>query len=256
MSGPSPRTVAYGPHPDQVGDLYQNDRPGPTLLCLLHGGFWRMPYDRHELAPAALDLCRRGHSVWNLEYRRVGAPGVAWPTPGEDVLAAIDHVRTLARQGDAPRWTSIVLIGHSAGGHLALWGAAESARRSGAAGGVTVVAAIGLAPITDLVATYDAGLGSGSVHGLMGGSPTDRQELYRSASPRARLPIDVPMLLIHGSDDDAVPVEQSRAFVHAARNAGDQAELLEVAGGAHMDHIDPESRSHAALCDWLLRSAI
>jgi len=256
MTGSPARTIAYGPHPDQVGELYESARAGSTLLCLLHGGFWRMPYDRHELEPIARDLHGRGYSVWNVEYRRVGIPGGGWPTPGADVMAAIDHVRELDREGPTRRWSSIALIGHSAGGHLALWAAAESARLGLVSSDLPLVAVVGLAPITDLLAAFEARLGAGAVAGLLGGSPAECPQEYRTASPRARLPIDVPILLIHGTADDAVPIGQSRAFVDAARIAGDQAELLEVAGADHMAHIDPASESHAALCDWLLRSAI
>lgn len=242
MTGSSAPTISYGPHPDQVGDLYDSGRPGP-LLCLLHGGFWRMPYDRQELDPIARDLHTRGYSVWNLEYRRVGSPGVAWPTPGLDVLAAIDHAPELRTAGGAPRWTRVVLIGHSAGGHLALWAAAERA----------VHIAIGLAPITDLDSAYRERLGSGAVAALLGGSPEERRDAYAAASPRARLPLGTPSLIIHGTEDTAVPIDQSRAFVAAGRAAGDRAELLEITGAEHMAHLDPASPSHAALCRSLSR---
>src|SRR5882757_8094412 len=96
------RTIAYGPSPDQVGDLYLprhagHRTAGPVrVVCLLHGGFWRMPYGRDHIAPIALDLAERGFAVWNLEYRRVGTAGGGWPGTLQDVGAGIDHLTTRA----------------------------------------------------------------------------------------------------------------------------------------------------------------
>ena len=108
------RTFQYGTDASQVGDLYLPSPPRPAVVCLLHGGFWRMPYSREEMTPIAEDLVRRGFAVWNLEYRRVGAPGGGWPGTFEDVVAGIDHLATLAAEGADLDLDRIQVAGHSA----------------------------------------------------------------------------------------------------------------------------------------------
>ena len=136
------RTIAYGPSPDHVGDLYlprraphrdghRNAGPAP-VIALLHGGFWRMPYSRDHIAPIAVDLADRGFAVWNLEYRRVGAAGGGWPGTLQDVGAGIDHLATLAQDGAPVDLDRVTVVGHSAGGHLALWSAHRDLARTAA----------------------------------------------------------------------------------------------------------------------------
>jgi acetyl esterase/lipase len=113
-------------------------------VCLLHGGFWRMPYGRDEMDAIARDLAARGFAVWNLEYRRVGAPGGGWPGTLDDVGAGIDHLATLVGEGVNLDLERVAVVGHSAGGQLALWSASRASPR------VRVAAAAGLAPVADL----------------------------------------------------------------------------------------------------------
>src|SRR5688572_18692450 len=118
-----PHTFNYGRDDQQAGDLSLPGAARPPVVCLLHGGFWRMPHGRAELAPIARDLCTRGFAVWNLEYRRVGAPGGGWPGTLQDVGAGIDHLATLAADGIGLDLDRVAVVGHSAGGQLALWSA-------------------------------------------------------------------------------------------------------------------------------------
>lgn len=232
------RTLAYGPHPDQVGDLHlagERDRP---LVVLFHGGFWRMPYGRDELTAVIADLATRGHSVFNAEYRRVGVAGGGWPGTGEDAVAALEFASSLEVDRVRPAAAGIIVAGFSAGGHLALWAASELVRR----GELCVHRVIGLAPVADLEAAAAAGLGNNAVQGFLGGDPSR----YRDASPRARLPLGVPQVIIHGTADSAVPIALSRGYVAAAQEAGDDLELVEVPGGGHLDHLDPGSAAHRA----------
>src|ERR1700678_3386874 len=124
------RTVPYGPSRVQVGDLYLPDAPRPPVVCLLHGGYWRMPYGRRYIAPVALDLVSRGFAVWSLEYRRVGGVGGGWPGTLQDVGAGIDHLATLAAEGVDVDLARVTAIGHSAGGQLALWCAQRDSNRA------------------------------------------------------------------------------------------------------------------------------
>src|ERR1700730_7910727 len=125
------RTVSYGQSRDQVGDLYLPDAPSPPVICLVHGGFWRLIYNRSYIAPVAVELARRGFAVWSLEYRRVGAAGGGGPGTLGDVRAGIDHLATLAEEGIDLDLARIATVGHSAGGQLALWCAKHGAFGAG-----------------------------------------------------------------------------------------------------------------------------
>jgi acetyl esterase/lipase len=257
------QTHAYGPSADHVGDLYMPQRQSlerdlkradtPPVICLLHGGFWRLPWGRDHLTAIALDLALRGFAVWNLEYRRVGTPGGGWPGTLLDVSAGIDHLAVLARDYslDLER---VTVVGHSAGGHLALWAAKRGARGPVCQPTkVRIAAAVGLAPVADLRLAHELGCGNGAVENFMGGSPEKLPEPYRTASPEALLPLGAPQLLIHGSGDEDVPVEISRRYARAARAAGDDIDYVELSDAGHMDFADPKTAAHAALCEWLTR---
>jgi dipeptidyl aminopeptidase/acylaminoacyl peptidase len=149
----------------------------------------------------------------------------------------------------------VITVGHSAGGQLALCAAAEAAKRDRPAPAVSVAAAVGLAPLADLARAHDEALGGGAVAAFLGGSPAEHPDRYRSASPRARLPLRVPQLIMHGTADDAVPIEHTRAYVRAARESGDSVELIELPDTGHMPYLDPASSAHATLCRWLAGTA-
>jgi dipeptidyl aminopeptidase/acylaminoacyl peptidase len=184
-----------------------------------------------------LDLAARGWVAWNLEYRRVGDDGGGWPHTFDDVRAGID---ALVAVDDLPR-ARVVAIGHSAGGHLALWAAGESE---------AVTGAVSLAGVTDLIDAHHRGLSSDATGSLLGGSPVEVPDRYAAASPMARLPIGVPMLLVHGDADENVPVEQSERFARAAAAAGDEVELF-AGPFDHFDVIDPGGHSWPRVLNWL-----
>jgi acetyl esterase/lipase len=209
-----------------------------------------MPYGRDQMTSIAQDLAHRGHAVWNLEYRRLGASTGGWPGTFDDVIAGIEHLARLASAGIDLDLDRIITVGHSAGGQLALWSAARNRGKR-----IRIRAAVGLAPVADLVRAYELGLGGGAVAELLGGAPTDQAERYHAASPRAMLPLNVPQLVIHGTADDVVPVEIARSYTQAARVAGDRVELVELPGTGHMEYLDPSSTAHAALCEWLARES-
>jgi acetyl esterase/lipase len=215
-----------------------------------------MPYGRDQMTAIARDLARRGFAVWNLEYRRLGTSTGGWPGTFDDATAGIGHLARLAAGGVDLDLDRVAVVGHSAGGHLALWSAARERREGpgGAAERVLIRAAVGLAPVADLVRAHELGLGGGAVAELLGGTPTGQAARYQAASPRAMLPLGVTQLVIHGVEDDVVPVEMARSYTRAARIAGDRVDLLELSGTGHMDFLDPASAAHAALCDFLRRA--
>ena len=131
---------AYGPGADRFGELWRPAGDGPwPVVVLLHGGFWRAQRTLELMRPLAADLAGRGFAAWNLEYRRVGQPGGGWPGTCEDVAAGLDHLARLAGREplDLDR---LVVAGHSAGGHLALWSAARAGLPAGAPGAGPLVA--------------------------------------------------------------------------------------------------------------------
>ena len=215
------------------------DPAGPLLAVFVHGGFWRARYAADTIAPLA-EACAASDPypwVWNLEYPRVGMPGGGWPGTARAVGAAVGAAVEAA--GGRP----VVVIGHSAGGHLALWAAGEQARAAGVAGGAGPAAVVSLAGVCDLRAAL--GLSNGAVRDFAGGAPDDA--FYAAASPVERLPLGVPALLIHGDADENVPIEQSRAYAAAARAAGDDCELIELPGAEHFEVVDPAGRAWPVL---------
>jgi len=249
---PPARQVAYGDHPDQVGNLHlpaRGDGPWPAIV-LVHGGFWRFGWDRTLMTPLARDLAGRGFAVWNIEYRRVGQEGGGWPGTLEDVAAAADAAAGLDRVDPARVFT----VGHSAGGHLALWLAARHRIPGGAPGAAPRVhpcGAVSQAGVADLVAGAGAWLGNGACQALLGGSPGEVPDRYAAASPATLLPVGVPQLLVHGGRDDLVPPSQSRDYAAAARAAGDPVDLVELPDADHFDVIEAGDPAWAAVVAWL-----
>ncbi|MFB7636047.1 alpha/beta hydrolase family protein [Streptomyces sp. NPDC056149] len=219
------RTVSYGPHPDQVVDLYGRWPGAGPLVVLLHGGFWRAAYDRHHLSPCAAELARHGVPVALAEYRRVGAGGGA-PQTFQDVPAAVAAAADAgALPGAGPR--EVVLVGHSAGGHLALLAAARP--------GTPVTEVIAVAPVADLARAHELGLSAGAVAGLLGTGPGFAGRLA-AADPVRHPPAGVPVTLLHGTADPDVPVDLSRRYAAAHPSA---TALRELPGAGHFAALTP-----------------
>jgi 3-dehydroquinate dehydratase type II len=249
----TPLISSYGPTEDQVGDLLVPHGPGPhPIVVLIHGGFWRDRWTRDTMSGPAVDLLRRGWATWNLEYHRVGTGG-GWPMTFEDISAGIDHLAVLA--GSHPiDLGRVVAVGHSAGGHLALWSAARprlSNHTPDLEPAVPVGAVVALAPVSDLEMAYEQQLGDDAVPAFLRRTPRDGIERYQAASPRRLLPLGVPQILIHGTDDSQVPIEMSRRYAAAATAAGDALTYLELDGVDHMPLIDPHSPAWTAIVEQL-----
>jgi acetyl esterase/lipase len=245
QSAPKPdATVPYGPGPDQVIDLMRPRGPQTALVVMIHGGFWRAAFDRTHLGLLSDDLTRAGYAVALPEYRRVGQDTGGWPGTFDDIAAALDALPRLAPENGVST-DHIVLAGHSAGGHLALWAAAR--HRLGAdtrwhtARNPALRGVVSLAGCCDLALCSEWELGDRAVHGLLGGPPAEQPHRYAQADPAALPPLGVPTQLVHGTSDDRVPVEMSRHYARQARAAGDAVELHEVPGADHFDVIDPRS---------------
>jgi acetyl esterase/lipase len=287
---PPDQVLRYGPGPDQVADLrlppsraVGDTGRAPVLVLLLHGGFWRAAYDRKHVGPLAAALAAENFVVCTPEYRRTGQPGGGWPGTFDDVAAAVDRLPGLVRSAGAAAGAGwrVILAGHSAGGHLALWsagrhrlsadspwhrvpgaagtggasdvsgaGVAEVAGIAGVAGvrGVAGVAGVvALAPVSDLAACYRAGLDDDAAGALLGGGPGEQPDRYAVADPARLVPLGAPVRIVHGTADDRVPSAMSRSFAARARSAGDDVRLAELAGGGHFDVIDPLSAAWPAV---------
>jgi acetyl esterase/lipase len=209
------------------------------VAILIHGGSWQAKYGRWVLRLVAADLVRRGVAVWNIGYRRVGrGEGGGWPATFDDVGAAID---ALASVDDARLdLGAVVLAGHSAGGQLALW----AASRSDSAVPVARVAA--LAAVCDMSKADIA-------RDVLGGSPAQVPERYDAVDPIRRVPLAMPVLLVHGADDGTVPVQRSREYAAAARAAGGEVDLVEPPATSHRAFVDPRSQGWRIAAEWILK---
>jgi acetyl esterase/lipase len=232
-------TYRYGGEAEQFADLRLPAGGGPhPLVVLIHGGGWKHRWQRDLMAPIAVDLAQRGFASWNVEFRRVGGGG-GWPTTFDDLRAAIDAVAAVDEAGllDLQR---VCFLGHSSGGHLALWAAADGQTR------VRPALVVAIAAVTDLVEAWRRQLvgGENIVLGLLGGTPTEVPERYAAASPAAMLPLGMPQLLVQGLRD-YIPdlVDLNRSYARAARAAGDDVELVEL---PDVEHLEPVESSSAA----------
>jgi acetyl esterase/lipase len=240
----------YGERQEQWLSVTTADERARGTAVLIHGGFWRAPYDATLMEPLAADLRKRGWSVANLEYRRIDAERpVGYPAVLEDVvrgLAAIVTADVVTRP--------LVTIGHSAGGQLALW--AASAAASGFCAGVSlpkIDAVVSQAGVVDLYAAADAQLGRDAVRALLGGGPAEQPARYASACPLRQLPLGVPQLLVHGRSDEHVPCEMSERYARAACEQGDAATVLALDEVGHFEHLDPRLEPWRRTIDWLER---
>ncbi|MET9292785.1 alpha/beta hydrolase fold domain-containing protein [Streptomyces sp. NPDC003077] len=265
---PPDGTLTYGPHPDQVVDLYEappdprtrpqgdgsppdpaDDGPPPAaapLLVLLHGGFWRVAYDRRYLSPAAAALAREGWPVALVEYRRVGGGG-GWPRTYQDVRAALAAL--------AGRGRPLVLVGHSAGGHLALLAAADARHPQDEAEPARPHPAlshvIAVSPVADLARAHELNLSNGAVAAfLTGGAGPDGPPASPhpdgpiGPDPARNTPPTTPVTLLHGRDDPDVPTDLSHRYLRAVtRTPPDPAapalRLHELTGVGHFAPVTP-----------------
>lgn len=235
--------IAYGRAPSQFGELRLPDGAGPhPVVVLLHGGCWSRGFDLRYLSQLADAITREfGVATWNVEYRRLGEPGGGWPGTVLDAAQAVDHLRVLAPEHrlDSGR---VIVVGHSAGGQLALWLGSRPRLRPNSAvfrpHPLAVQGVIGLAPITDLV-EFGEGAGgcNAAVDDLMGGTSTQQLARYSQVSPRALLPLGLSQWLIHGELDPIVPAASVRAYADAARSEGDATELRVIPDAGHFEPV-------------------
>jgi acetyl esterase/lipase len=239
--------VRYAAHDDGLLDVHLPpdevlSAGSPRVVLLLHGGFWRQAYDRRHTRAVAADLASRGCVVVTPEYRRVGGEG-GWPRTLEDAGAVTRDLPRLLGGLDLSVGR-LSVVGHSAGGHLALWLANEKLPDDAAPGLV-----VGLAPVCDLHEAATLGLGAGATQAFLGGPPETVPDRYAAADPAVRLgsPPACTVRVVHGEQDEVVPATLSRSL----RARHPYVDLRVVAGADHFDLIDPTSRAWASVLEAL-----
>lgn len=268
-------TAAYGDDPDQLIDFYAprgaGGAGGPApVVVVLHGGAWRAPYDRRHISPFAAFLAGRGFAVASVEYRRgAGDPGgggsVAgrWPDTFDDVAAAMDALPRLVRehlpQADARR---VVLTGHSAGGHLALWAAARHLLPAGASAGAAwrterpapLRGVVALAPIADFAVADKLGVCGDAVRQLLGGDDWFA-ERRAYADPVLLLPTGIATTLVQGRADVDVPHAVAESYAEAAAKAGEVVGVTLLEDVGHFPLIDPGAGACAVVAEEIAQLA-
>jgi acetyl esterase/lipase len=232
---PADVRLHYGGGEFNFGDLRVPKGKGPFPAAMfIHGGFWRAKYDLTHTGFICAALTKGGMVTWNVEYRRVGNPGGGWPGSFEDVTAAYQLLRQLAVKYpiDTKR---LMVLGHSAGGQLAL---ALAAHQN------SMHAAVSLAGVVNLRRAWELHLSNDAVSEFLGGPPEKVAEHYHEASP-AELQIHTRQLIVHGANDDIVPVEMSRDYVKQKRAKGEDVSVLELPKTGHFEIVDPESKPWA-----------
>ena len=228
------------------------------LVVFLHGGWWKAEYGLEYGGHLCGALKAAGIATWSLEYRRVGDAGGGFPGTFEDVAAGYDYLGELAKAYpiDLAR---VIVVGHSAGGHLAFWLAGRPhSPESGALARFRSVAipmrgVIALAGAVDLRLTIDlAGYltfahDKVNVVNLMGGLPVEVPDQYRAGNPGDLLPLNVPQFLLQGTEDDQIPAELPRRWTERGKQRGEHVSLEMIAGADHYDLVDPKSKAWPAV---------
>ena len=251
--------IHYGPAPSQVAELFLPKTKGPhPVVILLHGGCFLQQYEGFAQTSArAADLAGRGYAVWNLEYRKLGEAGAGYPGTFQDVAMGVDALRA-----QAPKYgldlTRVIAVGHSAGGHLALWAASRAKLPAASPLRTTdplkIGAVISLAGIGDLK-------GQAGVWAMPCGDDTlsrlldlpHRAQPYADTSPVELLPTGAKVVMVHGAFDPVMPPYTGRDYALRVRKAGDKAEIVVIPDAAHFDLVIPTTPAWAEIVSILDR---
>jgi acetyl esterase/lipase len=243
------KRIAYGKDSSQFADHRVPSGPGPhPVAVLIHGGCFKAAYATlRDLAPMGDALKADGIATLNIEYRRTGQPGGGWPGTYLDVSNAIDHLSIIAKE-NALDLNRVVVVGHSAGGHLAMFAAARSRVPASSAihtnNPLRIRGVVDLAGPVDMSAhipEYETLCRDSVITTLMGGTPQTVPERYTQASPIKLVPLGVPQVLIIGEHEDFVPRPLIDAYASAAARAGDSVRVIIAPGVGHFEIASPKA---------------
>ncbi|BBF42507.1 putative lipase/esterase [Lachnospiraceae bacterium KM106-2] len=240
----------YGDHPSQFGILRLPDVEGKCpVVVTLHGGFWKDKYGLEQLTSLDEDLNKRGYATWNIEYRRIGETGGGWKGTFHDVVAAVNYLSQIGTkyQLDLER---VVAVGHSAGGHLAFYLASRLKKgkqdQTEDILQIPLKGVISLAGVLNLEKMWQTDCCNhvnSSVFDLIGGTPTEFPERYHMASPIHRLPLNIHQVIIHGEEDQDVPIEISLDYYQKGIEFEDEIDLRIIPKADHFVLIEPQSEA-------------
>lgn len=243
----------YGAHPRQVADLWlpEGDRHD-GVVALVHGGAWQVGTDRSNVDNTVADLVGRGYVVLNCDYRGVDDGG-GWTGTFTDVAAALDQVAEAATaQGvDAAR---TLVLGHSAGGHLAMWAAARRRLPAGAPGADPRVVPVFAGSMSGVLHPTTLAASDPNVVNVFGGTPAEVDDRYAVGDPARLVALGMPLFVLHGTADETVPPSQAQEFHDLAVAAGDQVDLQLVEGATHGDPLFPGEPTWGRALDWIVAS--
>jgi acetyl esterase/lipase len=207
---------------------------------MIHGGGWQAIYNLTHAGHLCVDLAEHGFATWNIEYRRIGDPGGGWPGTGDDVLRALDYVSLMA--GDySLDLGRVVLVGHSAGGHLAVWSSLHTS--------LPLRGVVSLAGTVDMHQRAKGGDDNGMVTRLLGGGPSEVPQRWQDVNPRQQLPWPHRTVLICGSADGHWA--QNKVTAEAARTLGGDVEFISLPDAGHFEVIDPVAAEWAVVRETL-----
>jgi acetyl esterase/lipase len=248
--------IHYGENPLQFGDLRLPKEKGPhPVAVVVHGGCWLAEYNLDHISSFCDALTRAGIATWSLEYRRIGDEGGGWPGTFDDVARGSDYLRELAENYPL-NLERVIAVGHSAGGHLALWlGARARLPRSSelfSENPIALCGIVSLAGVVDLRRAHEEEICGDSVKRLIGGGPDTMSDRYRQASPMELLPLGVPHRLVQGARDEIVPLSSVEAYLEAGRRTGDDVELIVRKEAGHFELIAPTTAAWRVVRDTLI----
>jgi len=240
---PADHRITYGSNEFQFGELRLPKGAGPhPVAIVIHGGCWMSQYGLSYIGHLSAALTDAGLATWSVEYRRIGNEGGGWPGTFEDVSRATDHLRTIAKTYPLDL-NQVIAVGHSAGGHLALWLAArKNLPKDSPVYSSDPLPLRGVAPLAGITDLRRAGTAcDANVPQLMGGSAQDKTAIYNQASPIELLPLGIRSVIIQGDSDSIIPLDMAQDYTRAAKTKGDDAKLIVIEKAGHFEVVDPKS---------------